>query len=348
MSSELPRVSIIILNWNGCRDTIECLESLYQIVYPNYDVIVVDNGSEDDSVRNLELYANGRIEVKSRYFEHNACNKPITVVKYPKSGNDVVEFETGDTIGLDSNRRLSIARNKENLGFAEGNNAGIRLALTVFRSDYILLLNNDTVVAPDFLTHLIGAAETLPEAGIFSPKICFYDQPERIQSTWNRVKFSRGKIYRAGAGEIDRGQHDTLVETDYSEGVCFLVRKKTIDRVGFLDAEFFCYMEESDYCFRARTAGIKSIHVPESRIWHKVSQTARRIDGFAMYYMTRNRFWFVKRHASPVQYFSYAFRFFTVELWMSLLVLLARPSSAKALRSYLRGVIDGLKLNPKR
>jgi len=343
-----PRVSIIVLNWNGWRDTIECLESLYQIAYSNYDVIVVDNGSADDSVRNLEMYAEGRIEVKSIFIKYNMNNKPISVMQQQKNESDVTEFERKGISASCSDRRLVLLRIEKNLGYAEANNVGIRFALRVFDSDYILLLNNDVIVAPDFLAQMVSAAEALPEAGVFSPKIYFYDQPERIQLTWNRVELGRGSIFLAGAGEIDQGQFDEIAETDYSAGVCFLIRRATIDSIGLLDSEFFCYFEETDYCFRARKAGIKSIYVPKARIWHKVSQDIGKVDGFALYYMTRNRFWFTKRHALPRQYFSFILYFFTVELWKSFLTLIAKRNSVYALKSYLRGVLDGMKTGSKR
>ena len=79
-----PKVSIIILNWNGWKDTIECLESLYQIAYPNYDVIVVDNGSEDDSIEKIKEYAEGKIKVESKFFEYSPENKPIKIVEYTR------------------------------------------------------------------------------------------------------------------------------------------------------------------------------------------------------------------------------------------------------------------------
>ena len=101
-----PRVSIIVLNWNGWSDTIECLESLYQIAYPNYDVIVVDNGSADDSVRNLEMYAEGRIEVKSRFIKYNMNNKPISVMQYLKNESDGIELERMGISASSSDRRL--------------------------------------------------------------------------------------------------------------------------------------------------------------------------------------------------------------------------------------------------
>ncbi|GFP33386.1 rhamnosyltransferase [Candidatus Hakubella thermalkaliphila] len=83
-----PKVSIIILNWNGWKDTIECLESLYQITYTNYDVIVVDNGSEDDSIEKIKGYCEGKIEVESKFFEYSGENKPIEIVEYTRTDGE--------------------------------------------------------------------------------------------------------------------------------------------------------------------------------------------------------------------------------------------------------------------
>src|SRR4030042_5210130 len=77
-----PKVSIIILNWNGWRDTIECLESLYRITYLNYDVIIIDNGSTDESIKKIKEYAQGKIKVDSKFFEYSIMNKPITIIEY--------------------------------------------------------------------------------------------------------------------------------------------------------------------------------------------------------------------------------------------------------------------------
>ena len=150
-----PKVSIIILNWNGWKDTLECLESLYQINYPNYDVIVIDNGSEDESIKKIREYCKGKIETKSDFFEYSEDNKPIKIFEFKEE-----ELETKKTINnefssLSPNKRLILIKNHKNYGFAEGSNIGIRFALKSFNSDYILLLNNDTVVDKTFLTELV-------------------------------------------------------------------------------------------------------------------------------------------------------------------------------------------------
>ena len=103
-----PKVSIIILNWNGWEDTIECLESLYQITYPNYDVIVVDNGSEDDSIEKIKEYAEGKVRVESKFFEYDSRNKPIKIMEYTRGEAEAGGGKEKEIANLPSNRKLII------------------------------------------------------------------------------------------------------------------------------------------------------------------------------------------------------------------------------------------------
>lgn len=129
---DLPLVKIIILNWNGWRDTIECLESLYKINYPSYQVVVVDNGSTDDSVSRIKRWAK----------------------------------ENGKTL-----EALEI---KENLGFARGNNVGIKYVIGNENPEYILILNNDTTVERDFLKAMVSEIKRLPNAALCAPQVKDY------------------------------------------------------------------------------------------------------------------------------------------------------------------------------
>ena len=166
-----PRVSIIILNWNGWKDTIECLESLYKITYPNYDVIVVDNGSKDDSVEKIKAYANGEIKVESKFFKYNPKNKPIKVFEVSEEDARYGRFKRTLYNKFDVNRRMILIRNKDNYGFTGGNNIAIQFALNVLNPDYVLLLNNDTVVDRNFLSELVKVAESDNRIGVLQPKI---------------------------------------------------------------------------------------------------------------------------------------------------------------------------------
>ncbi|MEN4006462.1 MAG: glycosyltransferase [Methanobacterium sp.] len=134
MNNMKPNVSIIILNWNGWKDTIECLESLYQIDYPNYEVIVVDNASSDNSIEKIRDYCKGKIKVKSEFFEYNSINKPIEIFELNKDETRKIEEMY---YNLPSNRKLILIKNDQNYGYAEGNNIGIRYALNTLENFYL-------------------------------------------------------------------------------------------------------------------------------------------------------------------------------------------------------------------
>src|ERR1700690_2923308 len=144
MNNNTPKVSVIILNWNGWKDTIECLESLYQIDYPNYDIILVDNHSEDDSIQKIRDYCEGKIRPKSTFYNYNQENKPIQIFEYTQKEIEK-DLQTNKSKGyqdLSSDKKLILIKNDKNYGFAEGNNVGIRYSLKTLNPQYILLLNN--------------------------------------------------------------------------------------------------------------------------------------------------------------------------------------------------------------
>lgn len=223
-----PKVTIVIVNWNGIQDTIECLESLMKIEYSNFNIIIVDNNSSNNEVDKLKEKFN---------------NIKIIVLK-------------------------------QNLGFANANNIGIRVALNE-DSDYVLLLNNDTVVDKKFLNELVKVAQTNPRIGILGSKEYYYDDKKRI---W----YAGGKInmyYRhnaVGAHQIDHGQFESLQETDWVTGACILVRKNVFESIGLLPREYFMNWEDIDFCTAARKNNYICMFVPSSIIWHKVSASFAR------------------------------------------------------------------------
>ncbi|MCL0056313.1 glycosyltransferase [Dehalococcoidia bacterium] len=291
------KVSIIILNWNGLEDTIECLESLKKITYPNYEVIVVDNGSEGNDV-------------------------------------EVLQERFGDYI--------HIIQNDKNYGFCEGNNIAIRWLLDNSQPDYFLLLNNDTVVAPEFLTELVKVAESSPSVGITGPKTYLYDDPNRFWLVWFGVDMHKGRPFHVGSREIDRGQYETIKEVDYIAGSCLLIKRSVVRNVGLFDESYFNYWDETDYCLRVRKGGYKIIYVPKAKIWHKRSQSASRVTGFSSYYLTRNRFWFMKRHATEKQLASFLLWFFLRDFWVESGVHLLYRRDVKTLKSFYRGIKHGI------
>ena len=261
------RASIVILNWNGWRDTVECLESVYQINYPNYDVIVVDNGSEDNSVERIKQYCEGKLKVSSRFFEYDNSNKPIKVFEVEEDVARLGKFNKKLYEKYNVNRRLILIKNKVNYGFTGGNNIAMRFAMKVLDPDYILLLNNDTVVDRNFLTELVNVAESDERTGIVQSKILRKDNPEIIDSTGQVFRF--GRFVDRGHGERDFGQYDGVTDILSACGASCLLRVCMLEEIGLLREDFFAYYEDVELSMRARKYGWKIKYSPKSVIYHK-------------------------------------------------------------------------------
>lgn len=216
----------MIINWNGLADTIECINSLRNINYTNYEIIVVDNGSEDNESSKL------RNEFKN-----------IKIVKLEK-----------------------------NLGFANANNIGILLGIQ-HDSQYVLLLNNDTIVDKDFLKELISIGELNNDIGILGPVMYYYDSTSKV---W----FSGGKINlytrHTQQTEMLNSKNAHFQVTDYIAGACILIKKDVLAKIGLLPREYFLGWEDIDFCLSAKRNGYQVVFVPSSKIWHKVSRSYKR------------------------------------------------------------------------
>lgn len=260
------KISVIILNYNGKKDTLECLESLtkYQISNIKYQIVVVDNGSTDDDV-------------------------VVIRKKFPK---------------------VKIIENKENLGFAEGNNVGIRYTLED-DYDYILLLNNDTLVEKNLLAQLIKVIKSNKKIGLVSPKIYFapgyefhkdrYKKNEKGKVIWYAggiIDWDNILVSHLGVDEVDKRQHGRVEETDFATGCCMLVRKEVFEKIDLFDKKYFLYWEDVDLCLRAKKAGFKIFYVPQAILWHKNASASGGAGGnLSVYYQTRNRMLFALKFA---------------------------------------------------
>ncbi len=218
-----PKVSIIILNWNGLEDTINCLESLKKITYKNYEIIVVDNGSEGNDADVLE----------ERYKGHTR-----------------------------------LIRNKENLGFGEGNNVALRRVIKEGKSNYILLLNNDTLVTEKFLEELVKVAESSERIGICGAKLLKMDNPKIIDSA-GHVLEGMGIVDR-GDGELDKGQYDCKIDVMGASAAAALYRRKIFEDIGLFKEEFAGY-DDAEFSWRAWKKNWKSIFVPSAIVYHRRS-----------------------------------------------------------------------------
>lgn len=262
-----PKIAIVLLNWNGKRDTLECLASLQKVAYPNVQTIVVDNGSTDDSVA-------------------------VFRKAYPG---------------------VPILENGENLGFAGGNNPGIEWALR-HHAEWVLLLNNDTVVAPDFLDRFLEAAKEQPRAKILGAKILRYDRPEIIDHLGGFWNPEVGEFVSPHFGEQDH-PYFHMRAVDYVCGAALLVHRSVPEKIGLLEPDFFLFWEESDFCYRAKRAGFEVWTAPEAKIWHKVSSSFTGGKPQMHYFWWRSRLLWIERNCSPIEKKDLYRKVIVPELW---------------------------------
>lgn len=228
------------------------------------------------------------------------CLASLADLDYPAGRLQVIVVDNGSADGTaqairDHYPSVTVLENDENLGFAEGNNVGIRHALQG-PADYVMLLNNDTVVDPSVLNELLAVTEPDTTVGIVGPKILYFDQPGVIWCAGNQVGWRRGEVIRLQAEQPDKGLNELPQEVDYVTGCAICLRRQVIEQVGLIDSRFFIYYEETDLCMRARAAGWRILYVPRARLWHKVSAAMGSTSPATAYYMTRNVLLFLAKN----------------------------------------------------
>jgi GT2 family glycosyltransferase len=184
-----------------------------------------------------------------------------------------------------------------NLGFAAGNNLGIRYALES-SCDAVLLLNNDTEVDPGAIAALARVLQQGPETGIVGGKIYFHSSPSKIWFAGGHFNVNSGFGGHDGIGQRDHGQFDARRECDFITGCCQLIRRSVLESIGLLDEQFFAYLEDVDFCHRARQAGYHIMYAPDARVYHKISSTAAWDSPVYLYFNARNKLLLLKKHAT--------------------------------------------------
>lgn len=243
-----PSVHVVILNWHGLTDTLECLSSLREQNYPALKIHVLDNGSAEHEAATIER-----------------------------------EFPAA-----------SVLRLGRNLGFCEGNNVGIRRALAG-GADYVLILNNDTLVPPDLISKLIGESTSLKNVGAVSPVILYHPEREKV---WYAGSFWDGRTAGFRHRLLDRPCEELKEREPYPSayacGCCLLVHSSVLLRVGLMDDRYFAYYDEADWCSRMMDAGLTCYVVPRALIYHKLSRSTPSL--VITYLMARNRLLWMEQH----------------------------------------------------
>ena len=297
-----PKVAVIVLNYNGWADTIECLESLQRITYPNYQIIVVDNGSTDGSVDKIKAWARGEIPVESKFFDYDPSTKPVQWIEYDRETAEEggIPKKEAELERVASNQRILIIRIEENLGYAGGNNIGIKYVLAKEDSKYICILNNDTVVEPDFLKNLMDGCDG--KTGLCGPVIYEYQSPDKIWSSGGKFNYFTGFFYN-DKKPIDKKTKYTF----FLSGTCWLMNAKMIQEIGFIDEGYFLYAEDVDFCFKLRKKKLKLKVVPNSVIYHKVSSSTGESSPTMYYYFHRSKLRFINKNYTGIKKFFYLY-----------------------------------------
>ena len=289
-------LSVILLNYNQPDMTIDCIESLLKnkTHYKDFEIIVIDNGSKDDSVVKLADVAN----------EHNLC----------------------------------FINNNENLGFAEGNNAGIRVA----RGEWILLLNNDTVFNDNFILKMAEAAMDNPYSAAIGPKIYYYDVPSKVWYRGGKIT----KYYNFADDPSNENGHYKQVE--WITGCALMINRKALEKVGLLDKDFFMYNEDVDWCMRARRAGLNLTYTPYAEIWHIGSKTTSENfkKSFQIYYGYRNKLFIIHKNTSSLEYINLIFVTLS-GIFFRIIESIAKGNFDSA-RGYWFAMVDGLRYKPRK
>ncbi len=244
------KVAIILVNYNGYEDTLECVQSILNISYNNYDILIVDNASTETHKIEKDIF-------------------------------------------LQQNTKIIVC--EENLGFSGGNNLAIRMALQE-QYDYVLLLNNDTTVAPDFLNELVNSIEHDNSYGIAVGKIYFYHDRNKVWFAGGEYDRKTGLTLQCGGA--DSSEWNVVKDISFATGCMMLIPISVIEKVGELDEFFFLYSEDTDYCQRVIDAGYKIKYVPSSIIYHKVSSSIGSSSYRQQRYMMRNNLYMIERYCN--------------------------------------------------
>jgi GT2 family glycosyltransferase len=303
-------ICVAVVNWNGWRHTVECLESLARQDYGDYQIVVCDNGSRDGSLEKIQAWANGALEFDTEgstavsMLVRPPVPKPVSSITYDRN--------TAERGGREEGRRcrLVLVRLERNCGFAGANNVALRYALARPEFDHFWLLNNDTVVRPDAMTALVGTMRSNGSIGICGSTLLDYDAPTRVQaaggcvySRWLGTGFKR---MRFADYEKERWRLERVGRVDYVVGASMMVSRTLVEQVGFMDESYFLYFEEIDWARRAR--GRFSLgYAPGSIVYHKMGASIGGKHSASLRKQFRSEYYFIRnRLRYTARYFPYA------------------------------------------
>ncbi len=299
MNDKATTVWVVIPTWNRLDDLTACLDSLGHITSPNIEIVVVDNGSTDDTSAVME----------QRYSE------------------------------------VHLIRLEKNMGAPFASNAGFDFALA-HQAEAVLRLDSDTVVAPDFLEILLKTAQVHPQVGVLSPKIYYFDPPNRIwYAGADAHPWHYGAIHENKDVE-DAPVHDRARLVDYVWGACMLIKAEVLRKTGGFDPDFFIYHEEVDFCRRVQNLGYQLFYVPESKVWHKIGTLTP--SAWKAYEWNRSKVLLYKKHARNALHFGSLILYTVLYALLSPILKGVMAGNRGPLGSAIQGIMDGLRNKHRR
>ena len=292
----LPKVYVILVNWNGEKDTIPCLDTLLTVNYDNMHVVISDNGSQTQSIKALKDWAQFN---KLQMTSPDAAS-PIE--------NTSLRIKT-----------LCLIESKKNLGFTGANTAGINYALE-HNAAYVLFLNNDTLVTENFLVQMIDVAESESTYGMLGCKTYFADKDAITgkHKIWSLggYEYVYGNPMNIGSKQFDRLEWKGVRENDLICGCCMLIRRKVIETIGVQDDDLFFGIDDVEYSLRARENGWENVLVLDAVIYHSGSHSVEGRTGLQLYYLFRNTYYFRNKYfpwyQNVVFFTHHLFRYFLI------------------------------------
>lgn len=294
-------VYIVVLNWNNYSDTIECMNSLFQLTDVNYKIVICDNGSTDSSLDFINKRCSDAI------FDNDiSYTKDCELVLLKKSDCDTYKTKQ-------KSNGIYLIDIGYNMGYAAGNNVGISFSLKQPDMDYVWVLNNDTEVTSTSLYHLVDYISVHKDVGICGSKLVYFHNRNKIQGLGGVFNqwFCTSKHY-ANNKSVENKYDDEYVskEIDYVIGASMLLSRRLIDSVGLISEDYFLYYEEIDYCIRAKRNNFKIACASQSVVYHKEGGTIninKSVTILSDYYSVRNRLVIAKKFfpcKQPIVYFS--------------------------------------------
>ncbi|MHB2149578.1 glycosyltransferase family 2 protein [Calditrichota bacterium LG25] len=257
-----PAVTVLILNWNGWWDTIECLETVAKQEFTDFKVLIIDNGSDDDSVQKILAWARGEItDISTRFSDlvYPLIPKPVSIQVLPDPESEPNKAVDYYLLKLD-----------HNLGFARGMNVGLRFVTSFLKSEYVLLLNNDTVLDSKALGNLISVFKKEPQVAMAQSTIWYYDWPERIANAGGRIlPWGQTRYYK----KIKSSENKKI---EFINGCALCVRRSVLEQYGYLTEKFFFGEEDFEWSLRARQNKLTMVAVGNSKVYHKIAASSER------------------------------------------------------------------------